>query len=169
MLAVTADGRKLPPYLIFKRKNVPKGKNGEAFPKGVIVRAQAKGWMTTELMKDWLQKVWGARPGALLRLPAMLALDAFRGHLTPEVKSEMRKQKTEMVVIPAGMTSVLQPLDACINKPFKDKVKAKYNAWIARDDLEKTNTGKIKRASPFVVAKWVKEAWDEISEDIVSR
>ena len=39
MLAATADGRKLPPLLILKRKALPKS---EAFPKDVIERAQEK-------------------------------------------------------------------------------------------------------------------------------
>ena len=39
MLAAIADGRKLPPLLILKRKTLPKS---EAFPKDVIVRAQEK-------------------------------------------------------------------------------------------------------------------------------
>jgi len=47
MLAATADGRKLPPLLILKRKTLPKS---EAFPKNVIVRTQEKGWMTEELI-----------------------------------------------------------------------------------------------------------------------
>jgi hypothetical protein len=45
MLAATADGRKLPPFLILKRKTLPKL---ESFPKDVIDRAQEKGWMTEE-------------------------------------------------------------------------------------------------------------------------
>jgi hypothetical protein len=40
MLAATADGRKLPPLLILKRKTLAKL---ESFPKDVIVRAQEKG------------------------------------------------------------------------------------------------------------------------------
>ena len=49
MLAATADGRKLPPLLILKRKTLPKS---EAFPKDIIVRAKEKGWKTEELMLD---------------------------------------------------------------------------------------------------------------------
>ena len=52
MLAATADGRKLPPLLILKRKTFPKS---EVFLKDVIVRAPEKGWMTEELMLEWLQ------------------------------------------------------------------------------------------------------------------
>jgi len=39
MLAATADGRKLPPLLILKRKTLPKS---EAFSKDVIVRGHRK-------------------------------------------------------------------------------------------------------------------------------
>ena len=40
MLACTADGGKLPPYVVFKRKTLPKGVK---WPKGVHVRCQEKG------------------------------------------------------------------------------------------------------------------------------
>jgi len=66
MLAATADGRKLPPLLILKRKTLPKP---EAFPKDVIVRAQEKGWMTEELMLAWLKIVCSRRPRAFLNQP----------------------------------------------------------------------------------------------------
>jgi hypothetical protein len=39
MLAITADGRKLPPCVIFKRKTMPKAK----LPNDVHVRVQGKG------------------------------------------------------------------------------------------------------------------------------
>jgi len=123
MLAATADGRKLPPLLILKRKTLPKS---EAFPKDVIVRAQEKGWMTEELMLEWLKIIWGRRPRAFLNQPSMLVLDAFKGHLTDSVKNQLCKMKTELVVIPGVMTSVLQPMDVSINKPFKDRLRQEY-------------------------------------------
>lgn len=57
MLACPADGTKLPLYVVLKRKTVPK----EAMPAGIIVRAQEKGWMETELVVAWLKVVWGRR------------------------------------------------------------------------------------------------------------
>lgn len=42
MLCVTADGGKLPPYVILNRKTIPKKEN---FCSDVIVRAQVKGWI----------------------------------------------------------------------------------------------------------------------------
>ena len=39
MLFVLADGRKLPPYVILRRKTMPK----EELPKGLVFRCQSKG------------------------------------------------------------------------------------------------------------------------------
>ena len=126
MLAATADGRKLPPLLILKRKTLPKS---EAFPKDVIVSAQEKGWMM-ELMLEWLKIVWGRRPRTLLNQSSMLVLDAYKWHLIDSVKNPLRKMKTELVIIPGGMTSVLQPMDLSINKPFEDRLRQQYTTWI---------------------------------------
>lgn len=110
MLCVTADGEKLPPYVILNRKTVPK----KDFHSGVIVRAQSNAWMTSELMVDWLKSVWETRKDVSSR--SMLILDAFRGHLTDEVKARIKDKTSDLVVIPGGLTSKLQSLDVCINK-----------------------------------------------------
>lgn len=170
MLAITADGRKLTPFVIFKRKTSPKTKaNEKLFPHDVIVRCQEKGWMTESLMLDWLKSVWGRRPGALLNLPSILCLDAFRGHLTDAVKKNIRGLNSELVVIPAGMTSVLQPLDVSVNKPFKTYVQEEYEKWLCEPNKEMTPTGKIKRAAPQVVAHWISAAWKRIPAPIIEK
>jgi hypothetical protein len=139
------------------------------FPKDVIVRAQEKGWMTEELMLEWLKIVWSRRPGAFLNQPSMLVRDAFKGHVTDSVKDQLRKMKTELVIIPGAMTSVLQPMDVSINKPFKDRSRQQYLTWIADPACELTETGKIKRAAPSEVARWVLAAWKAIPESIIIR
>ena len=72
---------------------------------------------------EWLKTVWGRRPRAFLNQPSVLVLDSFKGHLSDSVKNQLRKMNTELVVIPGGMTSVLQPLDVSINKPFEDRLR----------------------------------------------
>lgn len=72
----------------------------EPFPGDVIVRVHEKGWMTAKLMSDWIEVVWQRRPGAMLGGPSgtrsMLLLDAFRGHLTPEVKRTLQNAKEQL-------------------------------------------------------------------------
>jgi len=53
MLACTANGGKLPPYIVFKRKTMPK----LPFPKCVIVQVEEKGWFDDKITRDWLQIV----------------------------------------------------------------------------------------------------------------
>uniref|UniRef100_A0A674N661 HTH CENPB-type domain-containing protein n=1 Tax=Takifugu rubripes TaxID=31033 RepID=A0A674N661_TAKRU len=139
MLACLADGTKLPPYVVLKRKTVPK----EAMPAGIIVRAQEKGWMETELVVDWLKVVWGRRRGGLRKKSNMLILDAFCGHLSHPVKKQVKAMNGDLVIIPGGMTSQLQVLDVVVNKPFKDNLPKKYTEWLLSGDHALTPTGKI--------------------------
>ena len=34
---------------------------------------------------------------------------------------------TDIAVIPGGLTSIVQPLDVCLNKPFKDHLRSKWS------------------------------------------
>jgi hypothetical protein len=86
MLAITADGQKLPPYVVFKYKIIAK----ENFPQGIIVWVQESGWMTEDLVDDWIKSVWFQRPGALLHQRSMLVLDGFQGQTTGNVKAQLR-------------------------------------------------------------------------------
>lgn len=118
VLAYTADGNKLKPMIIFKRKTMPKLK----FPAGCFVHVREKGWMDEEGVKLWLDNVWSRRPGGLLQKRSLLVWDIFRAHLTPTTKERLARIKTDAAVIPAGLTSLVQPLDVCLNKPFKDRI-----------------------------------------------
>ena len=73
VLSCLADGTKLKPMVIFKRKTQPKDK----FPPGVVVHHHPKGWMDADGMKLWIKKVWSSRPGGLLRKKSLLVWDSF--------------------------------------------------------------------------------------------
>jgi hypothetical protein len=62
---------------------------------------------------------WTARE----KLTVLMYLDSFRGHLVDAVKHRFEEKNTNLAIIPGGLTSKLQPLDVCINKPFKSKVR----------------------------------------------
>ena len=85
------------------------------------------------------------------------------------LKNQLRKMKTELVVIAGGMTSVLQPMSLSINRPFKDRLRQQYLTWIADPARELTETGKIKCTAPSEDARWVSAAWKAILESIIVR
>jgi hypothetical protein len=74
-------------------------------------------------------------------------LDAFKGHLTPEVKSAIHAMNTDLVVIPEGMTSQLQVLDVVVNKPSKGRLKQQHSEWLLARDHIPTPTKEIKKPS----------------------
>ena len=165
MLACLGDGSKLPPYVIFKRKTLPKGL---IFPQGIHVRAQAKGWMDEELVKDWLRTVW-AKVGGLMRKWNLLVWDSFRAHLCQNVKRVLRDSKTDVAVIPGGMTSILQPLDVGMNKPFTDHLRRRWNKWMLDAKHSFTPAGRIRKPDLQLICKWILESWEAISPATVRR
>ena len=124
VLAYCEDSSKLKLIVIFKRKTVPKINNKH----GVVVSAQEKGWMDSYQMKIWIKKAWRARIGGLGRRRSLLVYDTFEAHETDSVKSSFKCENTDLAMIPGGLTSILQPLDVSLNKPFKDEVRKKWMA-----------------------------------------
>uniref|UniRef100_A0A6B0UZR7 Putative pogo transposable element n=1 Tax=Ixodes ricinus TaxID=34613 RepID=A0A6B0UZR7_IXORI len=117
-------------------------------------------------MVDWITTVWGLRPRALL-LPSLLVLDSFRGHLIDSVRRKLKELRTKIAVTPGGPTSVLQPLDVSLNKPFKDNVRRLYTEWMAAGNYVLTPGGKIKRPSIEMLCEWILEAWKMIPAEII--
>ena len=114
--ATLVSGKPLPPFIIFKGKTLRPLKK-MTVPSGVFATTQPKAWMDEERMVQWIDKVWSPYVAGK---PALLVLDTFSGHLTDKVKDKFVQCGTKLLVVPGGCTSVLQPMNLCINKPFKN-------------------------------------------------
>ncbi|CAF90362.1 unnamed protein product [Tetraodon nigroviridis] len=165
ILSCLADGIKLKPAVVFKRKTMPK----EKLPKDIIVFVQEKGWVDERVLFGWLREVWFKRPGALLNGKSMLVWDIFHAHLLDSVKSELKRNRTYQCVIPGGCTSLLQPLDVCLNKPFKVPMRQKWNEWMVNGEKQLTKVGNLKRLELATVCQWIVDSWNEILSDMVIR
>ena len=62
--------------------------------------------------------------------------DSFRAHLTESVKADLQRRRVDEAVIPGGLTLFLQPLDKCLNKPFKDNMRKQYLSWMLTGPFE---------------------------------
>ena len=158
VLSCMADGTKLPPLLIFKRKTMPR----ENLPRNCVVTCNEKGWMNEEVMKIWGEQVWRRRPGAFFSSDGLLVMDSMRAHLTDKTKEVFRAQRSKIAIIPGGLTCKLQPLDVGVNKSFKTYLRQEWEEWMSAGIHDFTATGRMKRASIPVVCSWVINAWAKV-------
>ena len=100
------------------------------------------------------------------RWRSLLVWDSFQAYLTESVKADLQQRKIDVAVIPGGLTPVLQPLDKCLNKPFKDNMWRKYLNWMMTGPFEYTPVGKKKALSKNLVVRWVKQSWEEIVQNV---
>ena len=103
----------------------------------------------------------------LSKEPAMMVYDSFWGHLEESVKTKFKQHNFHLAVIPAGLTSLCQPLDISINKPFKDNLQKEWHEWMVQGGAGVTVAGNLKRARISDVCECVKCSWDAISNQIV--
>lgn len=141
----------------------------EKIPGGIKVYVQEKGWVDENVLLQWLNDVWFKRPGALLNRESLLAWDMFNAHRLECVKNKLRERRTHQAVIPGGCTSLLQPLDVCLNKPFKDNLRRQWNTWVIEGVNPLTKAGNIKRPDITTVCQWTIDSWNDISSEIVIR
>ena len=53
-------------------------------------------------------------------------------HFSNEITNIFKQYNSNYVLIPPGLTSLLQPLDTHINKTFKYNIKNEYHQWLVK-------------------------------------
>ncbi|CAM9625170.1 unnamed protein product, partial [Ectocarpus sp. 12 AP-2014] len=157
-LTVMANGSKVPLRIIFKGTPfIPPttpGKGKRAQPRkgsiaaeiapgnrskfghpvsGMSFGVQLKSWCDMRECNLWLSSIWLLRPnhGSIMKQrPGILVLDDFRCHRDKEFIAHLgRKCNTTVILIPGGLTPLLQPLDRMLNKQMKRLMRGKYTAY----------------------------------------
>ncbi|GJP29644.1 hypothetical protein CLOM_g19279 [Closterium sp. NIES-68] len=171
MLAVTAGGQKLKSYVIFKCKTLPKIR----VPPGIVIRAQEKGWIDEDHVKDcimtvlvpFLKRLPTSRGG---RQKALVVLDSYKGHLTEGVAALMRLFKLSRAVIPGGCTPIVQPLDVAVNRCLKAHVRRSYSGWFEEFGCDSTiPAGNLKKPSAEVVLQCIAAAWKAVPANLIRK
>jgi hypothetical protein len=162
VLAVTKDGGKLPPFVVFKgsKKNVEAYKGNKAF-----FCSNDTGWMTSELCIEWIKKIWFSGPISKGQ-KRYLIWDSFSAHKNSDVLEFLAERNNVVSIIPGGCTPILQPLDYMINKPFKDLVKKKFRGWF--EVASKESGEKVPTPPKNDFLDWIVESWSQISLDMIS-
>lgn len=156
-LTCTGDGRMLPALVIFKGKRKLKFKT----PEYVHVAVQKKGWMDSELMVRWLRGI--VLPYTEKR-KALLVIDSFSAHMTEEFIDEAKANNIDVAIIPGGCTSKIQPLDVCLNKPFKSVLRNKWLEYIESLVEHDPNPSRLITPTKQLCTEWIKAGLDLLKE-----
>ena len=127
----------------------------------VRVQFQEKAWCDAKVMQEWMKMQWEkACDGDML-----LVLDVHKAQKTENIISLFQSLNTTFFFVPAGTTSLVQPLDVCINGSFKSAVSRLANQHVT-DNLKDYMHGSISASERRVLfTKWVGQAWEEVSSN----
>ena len=121
---MTASGKLLTPFLIFKGKanSCIANRELQTYPDKCIYACQDKAWMDEPMMHKWIDLV--LIPWKNSRDPSitpLLILDAYRVHMMGSIVNRIQALGIEVQHIPAGCTYLCQPVDVGINRSIKKK------------------------------------------------
>ena len=97
----------------------------------------------------------------------MLVLNVFSCHKTDDTKALLRQTITDLIIIPGGMKSFLQPLNVSINKPFKDRLRRCWFDWIMSGEKTNTKSRRMRKVDFLMICGWIVKVWEEIPSDII--
>ena len=152
VLGAVADGRKLKPFVVLKGVClIPKHSR---IP-GVIVAYSHNGWMNEQLTNDFVMRVLGT----LSFHKQLLIWDAYQCHVMDSIQSTLKQRtKSNVSIIPGGLTSQLQPADISWNKPYKEAYQRLYDEWMATGEKSFTPAGNMRQPSKLLAVQWVKNS-----------
>ena len=168
-MTVSASGKVLTPLLVFK--GAPNGriekKEFGKYPPDMEYACQANAWMDERVMHLWIDKVLKpyvdqAPPGVV----PLLLLDSYRCHMMKAIVNAIEDLGVEVEHIPGGCTSLCQPVDVGVNKPFKSRMRNLWEEWMISTALL-NGDGKIKPPTRKDIAEWCSMSSKDLPERMV--
>ena len=161
ILAVTAEGVKLPPVVVWKH-----GKGSRKLERmhGCYVAFQPKAWVDSELLCNWIDSIF---PRVLQADRKSIVWDSMRAHISKVVKDKCAGREISLCVIPGGLTPYLQAGDIGIYRQFKDLLCASIDEWKNSDAVEYTRGGNPRPPSEKTACEWVVQAWKNTPQLVI--
>ena len=126
----SADGRALPPMVIFDRKNLKPELTFGEFP-GTLYGLSKNGWMDSELFALWFNYLF--LPYAVPLRPLLLIMDGQSTHYQPSVIFKAAEEHVILFCLPPHTTHLTQPLDKGCFGPLKMAWRKQCKDFISRN------------------------------------
>ena len=102
----------------------------------------------------------------------LVIFDVFKCQVTDKVLSQYKDSNIEVVLVPANMTGLLQPLDLTVNGYANEYCKSKFNHWHISEITKQMDDGKsveeiddklqLNRLKPLH-AEWLAELYNQMT------
>jgi 4-hydroxybenzoate polyprenyltransferase len=143
---VSADGRSLPPLVIYKGKSL----QAQWFPSNLSrynrwhFTYYDNGWTTDQTALEWLEKVFIPYTQPIQPEEArLLVLDGHHSHITTDFMWKCWQHHIWLLYLPPHSSAVLQPLDVAVYSPLKNAYRKGVGSM---DDIVTDSTVASKRA-----------------------
>ena len=87
-------------------------------------------------------------------------------HFGDDIEQAFLDVSSGVKIIHAGMTPLLQFLDTCVNKTFKDIMKGRREDWVENGEF--TDKVNKRRVSYQLVAEWSNDTWNATDDLIMN-
>ncbi|KPJ14194.1 Pogo transposable element with KRAB domain [Papilio machaon] len=117
MMACTAAGEMLPPYVVYKAQNLYDTwtKSG---PNGSRYNRSPSGWFDSNIFEDWVTTIilpfFENKPGK-----KCMVGDNLSSHLSIDLIKKCQERDIHFIFLPANSTHLTQPLDVAFFRPMK--------------------------------------------------
>ncbi|XP_062530744.1 uncharacterized protein LOC134200891 [Bombyx mori] len=117
MIAATADGTLLPPYVVYKAQNLYNTwtENG---PPGARYNRTQSGWFDATIFEDWIKSIIIPHFKDKVGKKCLIG-DNLSSHLSIETIKLCHEQNISFIFLPANSTHLTQPLDVAFFRPMK--------------------------------------------------
>ena len=171
LACVSADGKYLPPLIIFKGSAVQARWVLSAAMPGTLYATSKNGWMEEPQFYHWFLNGFVPHVQTIREIhnlpdqKAVLLYDGHRSHISIRIIEQALEHNIDLIKFPSHLTDKLQPLDRCVFKPVKYTWDRKLVAY-GKKRMGK-GTGRLPK-DKFV--ELLSETWQEamISKNIIS-
>ena len=118
-----------------------------SFPEDWLICHSQNHWSNENTMLDYVNEIIVPYVDAVrenLSLgpdqAALAIFDHFKGQLTPAITQILEDNNIQSVLVPAGCTDRLQPLDVSVNKSVKSFMRAEFQRWYSNEITTQLST-----------------------------
>ncbi|CAG5003196.1 unnamed protein product [Parnassius apollo] len=164
MMACTAAGEILPPYVVYNAQNLFDTwiKSG---PKGARYNRSQSGWFDSNIFEDWVNSMiipfFEYKPGK-----KCLIGDNLSSHLSIDLIRKCYEKDIHFIFLPANSTHITQPLDVAFFRPMKIAWREIILQWKKIDGRNQSSIPK--GCFPKLLSKLMEKLKENGSANVIS-